>query len=449
MQRSGTWTAIWAPYSLCMGAAILEDLKIECKISDCVVEEMNFNKLKKDIKDFNPNAIIINTSTPSIDNDLKTASLAKSVNPDILTVAIGIHPSEKPDECFEMDKNLDLIIRGEPEEAFKELFDILRDNGSYNKLKGISYKKDNKIIHNEYRPLMHDLDWLPFPAWHLINLKHYTLPFSDKPFLLLGTARGCPHKCTFCFAKAYYGRGLRLRSPKKIVDEIEYVKDKFGVDDLLMWTEAFTINNKYCIEICDEIINRKLKIKFVCNSRVDSVNLALLKKLKQAGCWMIGYGIESGNQKILDGTKKGITLEQSKKAVKLTKQVGIEVTAHTVVGLLGESPETVRETLKFIKEIDPEFAQFYCVVPMPWTEIYEEAKEKGYIVSDDYHLYEQNFSVMHTGKMSPEEVVKWREWLYRRFYMRPITVWRTMKRIRNWDNLKKFAYMVKDFLTWV
>ena len=449
MQRSGTWTAIWAPYSLCLAAAILEEQGIECKISDCVVEEMDFNKLKKSIKEFKPNAIIINTSTPSIKNDLSTATIAKNIDKSILTITLGIHPSEKTQECFDYEKNLDLIIKGEPEETFKELFKKISNTKSYSKVKGISYRKNNKIINNLQRPLMENLDWLPFPAWHLINLKYYTLPFVDKPFLLLGTARGCPHKCTFCYAKSYYGRGFRPRSSKKIVDEIEYVKNKFGVEEFLMWTEAFTINKKYTIEICDEIIKRKLKINFVCNSRVDSVDLELLKKLKQAGCWMIGFGVESGNQEIINNTKKGIDLEQTRKAFKMTRQVGLETTAHTVIGLLGESPKTVKETFRFIKEIDPDFAQFYCAVPMPWTELYEEARKKGYILSKNYEDYEQDRSIMHTGKMTPEEVMKWRGWIYKRFYIRPITIWRTLKRIRNFNNLKKFILMVRDFLTWV
>ena len=449
MQRSGTWTAIWAPYSLCLAAAILEEQGIECKVSDCVVEEMDFNMLKKSIVKFKPNAIIINTSTPSIENDLSTASIAKNIDKNILTITIGIHPSEKIQECFDFEPNLDMIIKGEPEETFNELFELVSKNKDFSKVKGISYKKNKKIIHNPQRPLMENLDWLPFPAWHLVNLKYYTLPFVDKPFLLLGTARGCPHKCTFCYAKSYYGRGFRPRNPKKIVDEIEYVKNRFGVEELLMWTEAFTINKEYTINICNEIIKRKLKINFVCNSRVDSVDLELLKKLKQAGCWMIGFGVESGNQGIIDNTKKGITLEQTRKAFKMTRQVGLETTAHTVMGLLGESPKTVKETFKFIKEIDPDFAQFYCAVPMPWTELYVEAEKKGYIQSKKYEDYEQDRSIMHTGKMTPQEVEKWRGWIYKRFYIRPITIWRTITRIRNFNNLKKFTLMVKDFLTWV
>ena len=449
MQRSGTWTAIWAPYSLCISAAILENLGIECKVSDCVVEEMDFKKLKEEIKNFNPDAVIINTSTPSIDNDLSTASLAKKINSSIKTIIIGIHPTELTKECFGMCKDIDVIIRGEIEETLMELFSLILKNKSYEKIKGIACKKGKKITINNKRQFMKNLDWLPVPAWNLINLKYYTLPFSDKPFLLLGTARGCPYNCSFCNAKPYYGQGLRYRSSKKIVDEIEYIKNRYKVDEFLMWTEAFTADRKYCMSICNEILKRKLNIKFVCNSRVNSVDTELLAKLKQAGCWMIGFGIESGNQEIIDRTGKGITLEQSRRACKLTRQAGIEITAHCIIGLLGESPETVRQTYNFVKEIDPDFAQFYCAVPMPWTRMYKEAKEKGLITSEDYHLYEQNFSVMHTGKMAPEEVVKWREWIYKRFYLRPIVVWRTIKRIRNFDNLKKFVFMVKDFLTWV
>jgi len=449
MQRSGTWTAIWAPYSLCLSAAVLDNLDIETKVSDCVVEETSHTQLEENIRNFEPDAVIINTSTPSLDNDLSVAKTAKKINPKILTVVIGIHPTARPKHCFDMETAVDVIIRGEIEVTIDEMFKLIKENQDWKKIKGISFRDDKRVIANPDRTPLEDLDWLPFPAWDKVNLKHYTVPFIDKPFLLLGTARGCPFKCNFCTAKPYYGDKLRYRSAKKVVDEIEHIKKTLGVDEFLIWTEGFTINNKYAADICNEIIKRNVKIKFVCNSRVDSINPELLDIMKKAGCWMIGFGIENGNQEILDKTGKGITIEQSKKAVKMTKDAGIEVTAHCMVGLPGETIATVKQTVKLCKDMDVEFAQFYIVVPMWWTPLYKELKEKGHIVSEDYHLYEQNFAVLRTDKMTPEEITHWRGWAYRSFYIRPKTVLRTLARIKNFRNLKKFMVMVKDFLTWV
>ncbi len=447
MQRSGVWTAIWPPYSLCMGAAILEKKGMKVKLNDCVVEEIGFEQLKKNITDFKPNAIIINTSTPCIESDLKVAKIAKKVNDKVITIAIGIHVSELPEESFSMQPQLDIIIRNEIEDAIDELFSF---KSNIKDIKGISYVGEDRNVHrNLRREFIHDLDKLPFPAWNHLDFSKYTVPFSERPFLLLATARGCPRKCTFCMAKPYYGESLRYRSPKNVVDEMEYVMNNYKVNDFLMWTEGFTMNNGYAIDICKEILKRGLKVKWACNSRVDTINDGLLSYMKKSGCWMIGYGVESGNQKILDHVKKGITVEQIRNAANLTKRYGIEATAHCMVGFPGETKETVKQTVELVKELDFDFAQFYCAVPMPWTELYKEAKEKGHIVSKDWELYEQNFSVMKTGYLEPKEVMKLRKRAYRSFYFRPKMIFRTLSRIRNFQQLKIFIIMVKDFLTWI
>jgi len=446
MQRSGVWTAIWPPYSLCMGAAILEKKGIKVKLSDCVVEEIGFKKLKKNIIDFKPNVIVINTSTPCIESDLKVAKIAKEVDENIVTLAIGIHVSEMPEDSFKMQPKLDLIIRNEIEATISELFDFKVD---LKDIKGISFKDSEKAHNNPQRAFIHDLDALPFPAWNHLDFKNYTLPFYGRPFLLLATARGCPYKCTFCMAKPYYGKSLRYRSPKNVVDEMEFVVKNYNVKDFLMWTEGFTMNNDYAIEICKEIIKRDLKVGWACNSRVDTVNDELMSYIKKAGCWMVGYGVESGNQEILDHVKKGITIEQVKNAAKLTKKYGMEATAHCMVGFPGETKETVKETVKLVKDLDFDFAQFYCAVPMPWTEMYQEAEARGYITSRDWEKYEQNFSVMKTGHLEPKEVMKLRGQAYRSFYFRPKMIFRTLRRIKNLRQLKLFIFMVKDFLTWI
>jgi anaerobic magnesium-protoporphyrin IX monomethyl ester cyclase len=446
MQRSGTWTTIWPPYSLCMIAAILENKGIKIKLSDCVVEGIDFEKLKIKVKEFGPDAVIINTSTPCIDNDLRVARAVREVNDDILTIAIGIHVTELPEPSFTTEPKLDLIIRNEVEETIDEIFSL---KTGIDKINGISYREHGKVHNNANRGFIGNLDKLPFPAWHYINFKYYTLPFYDRPFLLLATARGCPYRCTFCSAKPYYGGKLRFRSPKKVVDEMEYAVNNHKINEFLMWTEGFTINNEYAISICKEILDRKLKVNWVCNSRVDTVTENLLDYMKKAGCWMIGYGVESGSQEILDHAKKGIKLQDIKNAITMTKKKGIEVTAHCIIGLIGETKKTVKQTVDLVKKLDVDFAQFYCVVPMPWTELYAEAKNKGYIVTEDWSLYEQNFSVMKTGHLSPEEVVRLRDKAYKSFYLQPKIIFRTLKRIRNYNQLKKFTIMVKDFLTWV
>lgn len=449
MQRAGAWTAIWTPVSLAISAALLRKEGREVKLSDCIAEEINFPHLKELTSSFQPDLAIINTATPSIASDLSTVEHLKSVVLRLKIAVIGIHGSALPENCFKIAPQLDFVIRGEPEYTIRDLALTIQNEGDFSKVEGISYKKDGKIIHNKERKPIEDLDELPFPAWDLIDRDRYRIPFTGKRFLLVATARGCPHRCTFCADRTYYGNRLRTRSPKKVAEELEFNKRGYGIDEFLFWSESFTINRNFAFSVAQEIIERNLKIRWVCNSRVDDVNKEMLKKFKEAGCWMIGYGVESGNQKVLDSVKKGTNIQQTIDAVNLAKAAGLEVTAHCIVGFPEDTKETIRETIRFVKDLDVDFAQFYCAVPFPGSELFEEAKKNKWINTDDWRSFEQNYSVLDTDNLKAEEIMTLRREAYRQFYLRPKIIFKTLKRIRSPKYLKNFIHMVKDFLTWI
>ena len=447
MQTTGNWLSLWPPYSLCLSAAVLERISISTKVADCIAQNLTNSQLEQQLRDYAPDAVVINTASPSIENDIYVARLAKKINPAILTLAIGIHPTALPDQCLRLEPALDIIIRGEIEKTLEELFRLLNQGKSWKNIQGISYRKGNSIIHNTDRPFLKNLDWLPYPAWEKVDPADYKLPFSNKPYLLLGTARGCPYHCSFCYSQSYYGSSLRYRSPKKVVDEVEYVKKRFRITEFLIWTESFTHNKKYCEQICDEIIRRKLGIRFVCNSRVDTVDFKLLQKLRQAGCWMIAYGLESGNQTLLDRIEKGITLSQSTEACRLTHQLGMIVVGHFILGLPGETPETIKRTIRFAKKQKIDIAQFYLLVPMPWKPLYQELKAKGHIVTDDLHRYTQSTAVIRTEKLTSKQLERWRRIAYISFFARPVHL---LKLIRKLGGLRKLILSnLGDYLRWV
>ncbi|OGD56203.1 hypothetical protein A2V71_03335 [Candidatus Berkelbacteria bacterium RBG_13_40_8] len=338
---------------------------------------------------------------------------------------------------------------GEPEDTILELAKKIRAEKNFDDVLGITWRKGKKILKNPDRPWIKNLDELPFPAWHLINKNNYIMPFTDKPFFLVATGRGCPYQCLFCADKAYYGQKLRLRSPKRIIDELEYNQKRYGVSDFLFWTESFTINENFAWQVCEEIIARGLKVSWVCNSRVDNVDLKLLKKFKQAGCQMIGYGIESGSQEVLNRARKGTTLEQTIRAVTLAKQADLEVTGHCIVGLPGETKETIRQTEKFVASLGLDFAQFYCAVPFPGSDLYFLAKKKNWIISDDWSLYEQNFSVLSYKKLRADQIMNLRQQAYKNFYLSPRTIINTLLRLRSPKEIWKFIFMAKDFISWI
>ncbi|MFC1631915.1 B12-binding domain-containing radical SAM protein [Candidatus Omnitrophota bacterium] len=448
MQRKGAWTTVWPPISLAYIAALLRENDCDVFLNDCIVEEINEDQTIDIIKKINPDLVIINTATASIKNDLAMADLIKKLDPRIKTAALGIHVSSLPEESLNMAAGLDFIIRGEPELTSLELIQAMRDKKDLSLVEGISFKRNGQVLSNKDRSLIRDLDSLPFPAWDLIEPGNYPMPFTDRPFLLLMSGKGCPYACTFCPAEPYYGKKVRLRSPQSLVDEMAWLKDKFGVKDFLIWSETFTFSRDFVNAVCNQIKLRKLEVSWVCNSRVDTVSLEMLKNMKTAGCWMVGFGVESGAQEILDRAKKETTIEQIRNAVSLTKEAGLEVTAHVIFGLPGETAQTARATIDFIKGLDIDFAQFYCVVPWPSTKIYQEAKQKNWLLSDDWSLYEQNYSVLNTDTISAEEVVKYRKQAIREFYFRPKIVWRTLRRIKSLKELKLFLGMLREFLTW-
>ncbi|HBU69407.1 MAG TPA: hypothetical protein DEE98_03380 [Elusimicrobia bacterium] len=451
MQRKGAWTSVWSPISLAILGAIARQSGHTVKLSDCIVEEIDFNELKNLASQFKPDLAIINAVTPSIESDLSTCRYLKEANPAVLTAAIGIHPTTLPEDCLNAEPALDFVIRGEPEATVKEMLAALAQGNdlTLSAITGLAFRKNGRLFREPDRKPIEDLNELPFPAWDLIDTELYTLPFSNKKFLLIATSRGCPYPCRFCADAAYYGKKLRVRSPKNVVDELEWAKNTYKIDEFLFWSESFTINKQFSIDVAREILSRGLKISWVCNSRVDNVDIEMLRLFKKAGCWMIGFGIESGNQNILNSMKKGITVEQIESAVKASHEAGLEVTGHCVIGYPGETVETIKDTINLTKRLPFDFVQFYCSVPFPGSELYAQAREMGWINTNNWMFFEQNFCVMDTPQLKAKDAMKWRSRAYRQFYLRPSVIIKTIRRLSNWKEFINFLRMAKDFLTWV
>ena len=449
MQRESCWTAVWAPISLATMAKVLREHGHEVKISDCIVERLDFDQLSEIAKEFNPGLLVANVVTPAIVSDLSTADLVKRAVSDVRVAVFGIHPTALPEHCFSLSKGLDYAVRGEPEITVAEIADALEGERSVQSVSGISYRDEGGVVHNPARPPLENLDELAFPAWDLIDTNLYRMPFTRSRFLLVGTSRGCPYPCTFCADKAYYGTRLRLRSPRSIADELERNKRDFGVDEALFWSESFTLNRKFALAVAEELIERNLGVKWVCNSRVDHVDLELCQKLRLAGCHMIGFGVESGVQWVLDSVRKHVTLEDTRNAVAVSKKAGLDVVAHCVLGFPGETEETVRETIRFVKGLKVDFAQFYCAVPFPGSELYEEALAKGYINTDDWAMFEQNYSILDTPSLKACRVMQLRRKAYLQFYLSPHAIRSTLKRVRSPRGFWNFLKMAFDFVRWL
>ncbi|MCL4405978.1 MAG: B12-binding domain-containing radical SAM protein [Patescibacteria group bacterium] len=444
MQKKEMWSSLWPPTSLAYIAALLQEDGQEIKAFDCVASELDedafFLKINSDEP---PHLAVINTATPTIENDMRFVRRLKTLFPETTIAVFGMHPSALPAECLK--EGADIAIIGEPENSIKIIARSLAD-GSEARFEEASFmrkKSDGSVETFFGNPFATDLDQIPFPAWNLFDLSKYVMPGKDmtpRKFLTVTPSRGCPHSCSFCNAASYYGKKIRPRNPIKVVDEIENNVRLFGVNDFLMWTESFTMTPA-AEKICDEIIKRGLKINWVCNSRTNAASLPLFHKMRKAGCWMISFGVESGDQKILDAANKGALVSDSEKAIALAKKAGLMTIAHTIIGLPGETVDSVKKTWKLLGRTKPDFAQFYCAVPFPGSKLYKNALQNGWIRKGSrFAEFDQMQSVMDLPTMTAEETMKLKKLSYLKYYFNVDRIFRLIRR----SSIKGILYAARN-----
>lgn len=444
MQRADSWSNLWMPISLAYTSSVLKEAGHEVLFRDCTAEKMGFQEMEEVMKAFGPEMVVINSSIPTLKEDLKVAEIAKKLDGNAITVLMGVAGKLGPvhDQTIR-NEFLDVIVRGDAEFVVGALAD---SGGKLDGVRGISFKKNGKVVCNpDAEPL--DLDKLPFADFQSMPLEAYYLPFNRKKICMIEESRGCPFDCIFCVAPLYYGKKVRVRSPEKVVDEIEFVYKKFGIDQFFFWADTFTLNRQNAIGICEEILKRQKegrigKIGWLANSRVDCADEELFGKMKEAGCWLVGFGVESLNQEVLKRSKKGTTPEQIEGAIGICRKVGIRSVAHVIFGLPGETKKTVRETVEGLKRIGPDYVNFYIAVPYPGTELHRICQERGYIVTDDLSRYEICNAVIETEHFTAAELEGLRKQAFREFYLRPKVVLNHV--IRSVSRPKELQYLVED-----
>jgi anaerobic magnesium-protoporphyrin IX monomethyl ester cyclase len=450
-QRLNSFQYVMVPISLPMIAGALEIMKHEVKVLDCIANDIDVEGLKKAIQEFNPAFVLFNMSTATSSSDLQVIDMIRQVSKAHFTV-IGNHATSLPEEVLKAC-SLDSVIRREPELTAQDLVDAIEKGRDLIKVLGISYKRaDGTIVNNEDRPFNENLDDLPFAARHLLDNAKYTLPVINEPYTLIITSRGCPYSCIYCTAHQYYGKKLRLRSAENVVDEMQECLEKHSIRNFTMWSDTFNQNKKFVMEVCAELKKRGLdkKIRWMANSRVDHVDREVLREMRSSGCIGVSYGVESGVDEILENMKKGATAEQARVAVRLTKEAGIEVLTHIIFGLPGDTPETINQTIEYVKEMDPDYAQFYCAIPFPKTELEEMGKKNGWITTEDYAKYELNQPILNLPTLSMEQLQAARNRAYREFYLRPSYIFKRLRKIKNLKDLVTNYRQAKDFISsWI
>lgn len=452
MQRKGAWGYVMAPITLVTTATLLRASGHAATVMDCPADGTSIDDAVASVRRLSPDLVLLNTSTPTIESDLAAADAVQAgVASRPTIVAIGIHPSVRPADLLGPGSAVSACIVGEPEYTARDLAATLERGGDLREVAGLALRDSAaRVAHTPLRPPISDLDALPHPDWSLVELGNYRLPLSGRRFLLVNTNRGCPFRCTFCNAHVYYGRTPRRHSVAYVVQELRRGVERFGVNDFLFWTEEFLLDRAFVLELCHAIAKADLRIRWVCNGRVDCVDREVLTALRRAGCWNVAFGIESGDREVLAGIRKGITPDQIRQAVALAREAGLRVTGHVIVGLPQDTLASISATARFVDELDLDFVQYYCAIPYPGSDLFEEACANGWITNTDWQRWEHNQSVLSYPHLSSKAIMGMRRRLMWRWYARPRKIASTLRNhVRTPSEGIAFLRSLVGFLRWM
>ncbi len=435
--------AILPPLGIAYIAAVLEKDGHEIKIIDgpaqATVFEYDFIDLERDIKNFNPDVVGISASTSQIDHAKKALEIIKKYNKNCLTILGGPLISADPTALLSLE-NVDYGVVGEAEKTFSIILNKYENKEKLEGSPGLLYRTESGVK-SEKPPVIYNLDEIPIPARHLLNMSLYRpspANYRRLPATTMITSRGCPYKCIFC-SRPTEGMVWRPYSAERVVDEIEILVKEFGIKDIQMFDDTFTLDPKRTENICKGIIERNIDVSWNCMTRVDRVTPELLKLMKQAGCYEIGIGIESGVQRVLDFIKKDLTPEKVRNGVQWAKDAGIDVRGFFMIGFPTETKEEILETIRFAKDLDIDVAQFMISTPFPGTEMWEISKKYGTINDSDlskFTFYAPDEMLPFSSNiLSDKEILDLYKYAFRSFYLRPKFVFKQLGKIRGLNDI--------------
>ena len=432
--KSGT---LYYPMWLSYATGVLEEApnKFGVELIDAPAAGLDLDQILARAKEEQPNLIVLDTSTPSIYNDVEVAEKLKDVLPDSRIALVGTHVSALPEQTMQMSAQLDYVVRGEYDYTILELAQNF--NNSPSSILGLTYRVNSKIVHTPERPLITDLDKLPFVSKvykRFLRIEDYFNPNALYPMITIISGRGCPNNCIFCvYPQTINGRQYRYRSIENVVAELEYIQSAFPeAKSVFFEDDTLTANPTRCRELADLIQQKNITIPWTANARAD-VDLETLQHLKRGGCRQLCVGFESGNQDILNRMRKGLTIDRAKQFMANAKKVGILVHGCFMAGNPGETKETLQQTLQYAKELNPDTVQFYPVMVYPGTEAYQWYKDQKYLTTEDYRQWLTGEGlhncVINIPGITNRELVEFCDDARRQFYLRPRYVYYKLKQM--------------------
>jgi anaerobic magnesium-protoporphyrin IX monomethyl ester cyclase len=415
---------IWPQVSLAQLAAMIHP-EFSVRIVDAIAERMSWEQFERLLREQRPRFYITQVTAPTLTNDLYGVFLAKSLG--AWTIAFGTHVTPMVRETMEPYPCLDFVLRGEPEYTFQELVQTLGRAGSQgpdtpdlSAIQGLAWRRGGEIVINPDRPFFPNLDALPLPLHHLLPLDKYRIPMIKGPYTFIVTSRGCTAGCIYCIKHVSYQWSVRLRSPESIQQEL-WELNRLGIHNVHMYADLFTVNREQVVRLCELLIRDGPKVRWTCNSRVDYVDEEMLQLMGRAGCWLISWGIESGNEAILRRAKKGADPAKAERSLRWAKAAGIKNWGYFIIGLPGETETTIRQTIDFAKRLPLDLALFHIAAPYPGTPFFFEVMKNGWFRPGTRweEVDMDRSTVLDYADLKAEDLERWQKRAFREWAMRP------------------------------
>jgi len=449
--RLQDFVAINPPIGLASIAAAAERAGHEALIIDGDAEQLTLDQTVERVAEKKPDCVGSTVMTATMDITKIFYERLKKKLPDVTVIVGGPHVSAIPERTLEDTEAIDICVIGEGDETIVDILNALEGGSDFKNISGIACRSNGKIVMTDKRPPIKDLSMLSLPAFHLFNHRLYRsygwnrwVSGYRKPLGVIFTGRGCLGRCNFCAAHSVFGHGIRYFSMKQIKDQLDYLVNNWGIRVLYFQDDTFTANRKIVNEICDYIIEKgyNKRLEIMVSSRVDTLHLPTLKKMRQASVRWICFGVESGNQEILNRMFKNISIEQIKKAYAMAREAGLFIAGNFMIGHIGETRETAMDTIHLACELDQEYASFAIAIPLPGTELYQ------YCLDNNIPLPTWNdFGSVNTPpiplneSLSAEELMKLRDIAANRFFKRPLYFLKLLTRMRAFNVIRDFVKM--------
>ena len=427
-------SACMPPFGLALLASLVREKNYSVSILDCNALQLGLDKVKDNLPELPPRFVGLTAATVLAGNALAIAKIVKSKYPETKVIMGGVHATLLPEEVLS-NSAVDFVVMGEGEYSSLDLISGFDPQN----IKGVGFKREGRIVINPPREIMPDINSFPMLAYDLLPMDRYysaSGSYKRKPSFGMITSRGCPGRCTFCKGNIL-GETIRFRSAEKIIEEIEFLQKNYNIKDITFYDDTFTSSKQRVNDFCDLLFERKINLSWCCFSRVDTVNLAILKKMKKAGCYQIMYGVESADPQILANIKKRITLEKVEETVAATKEAGIEIRLAFMLGNPGETEETIKKTIKYAIYLDPDLVSFNITTPYPGTEMFEWAEKNNYLIHKKWSEYDLSQPVMELPSISKDKVLKYYKKAHRQFYLRPSYILKRLLKMRNFEDFKR------------